>query len=123
MNICVYILKCNPEDICVPVLTGCPVCPCTFRAELTSFPGVLRKHNHVKSVIIDKVLRGNNPKFLVFSNNESLFLSYFTEGQFGISSLRDTGFQIVNHLENYVETATRGRKPGELYSLNVLAQR
>lgn len=60
----------------------------------------------------------NNPKFLVFSNNESLFLSYFTEVQFGISSLR-----VVNHLENYVKTATRGKKPGGSYSLNVLAQR
>lgn len=56
--------------------------------------------SHIVPVRVLQVLLTKDSKSLVVQNNESLFS--LTQGQLGISSHRDTGFQNINHLENYL---------------------
>lgn len=94
---CMY-PECVLESIYLHVLTGW-LWPCTFQCELILLLGFLQSHCTCQG---PPGFANKRLQILSGSKQWKFILAYSTQGQLGISSHRDTGFQNINHLENYL---------------------
>ena len=75
--------------------------PCTFQFRAHPFAGFSPVTFYLSGS--SRLCCGNKrPQILSGLKQRKLILAYSPQGQLGISSRRDTGFQNVNHLENYL---------------------